>query len=235
MDKLLAESTRVLIIDDQVLAQGYMKYSLQELGFKDISYVDSAISGLKAISTKRYDMIVCSYNLKQDHDGLCLYNELKNKSLLPYSTAFVFISADTSAEIVHSVVDIQPDDFLAKPYTLRELDKRLGRVLKRKSAMRKAYQLMDKKEYKEASSETENILTSPDMSEFFPAALKLKGELLLATEQPDKAKDFYNAILNVQTFSWATIGLIKSLIALNEDEEAESSFLDSHSSQSLSF
>lgn len=221
MDKKLAESTRVLIVDDQVLAQGYMKYSLQELGFKDITYAESAISALKLVSTKRFELIVCSYNLKQDHDGLFLFNEIQNKSLIPYSTAFVFISADTSTEIVHSIVDIQPDDFLAKPYTLGELDKRLGRVLKRKRALRSIYKLMDAKEYQSALNEVESLLTNPDQAEFYPLALKLKGELLLATDQATLAKDFYNAILNVQSFSWATVGLIQALIALDEDEEAE--------------
>ena len=41
MNLKLARQTRVLVIDDQVLAKGYLKYSLEELGFQNI---DNALS-----------------------------------------------------------------------------------------------------------------------------------------------------------------------------------------------
>ncbi|GAB3023885.1 response regulator [Bowmanella dokdonensis] len=221
MDRKIANSCRVLIVDEQVLAQGYIKYSLEELGFKDITYVDKANAALKAIEEEHFDLIVCSYNLKKDQDGYYLYDQLKNSHALPLTTAFIFISADTNSELVHSIIELQPDDFLAKPFSVRDLDKRLGKVLKRKQALYPIYQLMDRDEYPEALEAVEDFLTNPDNAEFFPLALKTKGDLLLACGQAKQAKEFYNAIINVQPFTWARLGLVNALIKLDEDEEAE--------------
>ncbi|MDU0356053.1 hypothetical protein RS130_21085 [Paraglaciecola aquimarina] len=44
----------------------------------------------------------------------------------------MFISADTNSDLVQSIIELQPDDFLAKPFTVKDLDRRLGRVLARK-------------------------------------------------------------------------------------------------------
>lgn len=221
MNPQLAKETKVLIVDDQVLAKGYMKYSLEELGFSDITYVDRAQLALNRIRHEHFDLIVCSYNLKKDQDGYYLYEQLKHNGELPPSTAFIFISADTTSDLVHSIVELQPDDFLAKPFTVNDLDKRLSRVLSRKKALREVYRQMEKGQYPKALAEVELFLADPKNSEFFPLALKTKGELLLACGHYEQARDFYLAILNVQTFTWAQLGLVNAHLHLDEDEEAE--------------
>lgn len=221
MNQQIAKETKVLIVDDQVLAKGYMKYSLEELGFSDITYVDKAQHALNKIRTEHFDLIICSYNLKKDQDGYYLYDQLKHSGELEPSTAFIFISADTTSDLVHSIVELQPDDFLAKPFTVNDLDKRLTKVLTRKRALKKVYQYMGKGQLPKALAEVEVFLGDPANSEFFPLALKTKGELLLACGHYEQAQDFYQAIINVQPFTWAQLGLINAYIHLNEDEEAE--------------
>lgn len=221
MDKKIAENSKVLIIDDQTLAKGYMKYALEELGFEKIIYVDRVQEALAKIRSQRFDLIMCAYDIKKEHDGYFLFDELKSKQQLSPGTAFIFISADTSVELVHSIVELQPDDFLVKPFTVSDMDKRLSKLMLRKHALKKIYRLMDKKDMEAALGEVEQFLTTPEKAEFFPQALKLKGELLLACDQGQQAKEFYSAILNVQDFSWAQVGLVQSLLNLNENEEAE--------------
>lgn len=221
MNPQLAKETSVLIVDDQVLAKGYMKYSLEELGFSDIIYVDKAQLALSKIRHEHFDLIVCSYNLKKDQDGYYLYEQLKHNSELPPSTAFIFISADTTSDLVHSIVELQPDDFLAKPFTVNDLDKRLTRVLSRKKALKSVYKYIEKGQHAKALTEVEAFLGEPKNAEFFPLALKTKGELLLACGQYLQAREFYQAILNVQSFTWAQLGLVNAHIHLDEDDEAE--------------
>ena len=111
MNLKLARQSKVLIIDDQVLAKGYMKYSLEELGFHNIEYIDKVNQALQAIRCEQFDLIICSYDLKNEQDGYYLYDQLKQDGDIAPSTAFVFISADTTPDIVHSIVELQPDDF----------------------------------------------------------------------------------------------------------------------------
>jgi CheY-like chemotaxis protein len=221
MNSQLAKNTKVLIVDDQVLAKGYMKYSLEELGFSDITYVDKINLALTTLRSQRFDLIICSYNLKREQDGYYFYDEIKTNGELPLSTAFVFISADTNSDLVQSIIELQPDDFLAKPFTVKDLDRRLSRVLARKKALNDVYLCIEKNQYVRALSEVELFLGNPKHSEFFPLALKIKGEMLTASGNFQQAKDFYLAILKVQTFTWAQLGLVNSYLRLNEDESAE--------------
>ena len=221
MNSQLAKDSKVLIVDDQVLAKGYMKYSLEELGFSNITYVDKISLALTTIRSQRYDLIICSYNLKREQDGYYFYDEIRTNGELPSSTAFVFISADTNSDLVQSIIELQPDDFLAKPFTVKELDRRLSRVLARKKALHEVYICIEKSQYPRALSEVELFLANPKNSEFFPLALKIKGEMLCACGNFTQAKDFYLAILKVQTFTWAQLGLVNAYLRLDEDESAE--------------
>lgn len=221
MNSQLAKNTKVLIVDDQALAKGYMKYSLEELGFSDITYVDKINLALTTIRNQRYDLIICSYNLKREQDGYYFYDEIKTNGELPLSTAFVFISADTNSDLVQSIIELQPDDFLAKPFTVKDLDRRLSRVLARKKALHEIYLCIEKSQFSRALSEVEIFLATPKNAEFFPLALKIKGEMLTASGLFQQAKEFYQSILKVQTFTWAQLGLVNSHLRLDEDEEAE--------------
>ncbi len=226
MNHKLAEKMRVLIIDDQVLAKGYLKYSLEQLGFQSIDYVEKSSQALTAIRSHYYDLVICAYDLKEEREGYYLYEQLKKNNELPATSAFVFISADTSAEIVHSIVEMQPDEFLAKPFTIGDLDRRLNRVLKRKQALKPIYKALEEEQPEQALAEIEAFLTEPKHAEFFPLALKLKGETLLAGGLTEQACEFYQAIINVQNFTWAQIGLIKSYILLDQDNDAEKRILE---------
>lgn len=221
MNSQLAKASKVLIVDDQVLAKGYMKYSLEELGFSDITYVDKISLALTTMRNQRFDLIICSYNLKREQDGYYFYDEIKTNGELPSSSAFVFISADTNSDLVQSIIELQPDDFLAKPFTVKELDRRLSRVLSRKKALHEVYICIEKSQFSRALSEVELFLANPKNNEFFPLALKIKGEMLVACGHFNQAKDFYLAILKVQTFTWAQVGLVNTYLRLDEDESAE--------------
>ena len=221
MNTKLARTIRVLIVDDQILGKGYLKYTMEELGFQQISYIDHADEALKLIKSEHFELVVCAYDLREEKEGYFLYEQLKAHKILPLTTAFVFISADTTAEIVHSIVELQPDEFLAKPFSVSELDKRLTRVLTRKQVLKDIYALMDQSDFNGALSELERFLTEPKNAEFFPLALRTKGELLLLCNRVEEAEDFYQAIINVQNFTWAQLGLVRCYLQLNKDDEAE--------------
>lgn len=221
MNAQLAKNTKVLIVDDQALAKGYMKYSLEELGFNKITYVDKINLALTTIRSEHFDLIICSYNLKHEQDGYYFYDEIKANGELPLTTAFVFISADTNSDLVQSIIELQPDDFLAKPFTVKDLDRRLSRVLGRKQALRDIYLAIEINQYERALSQVELFLSSTKNSEFFPIALKIKGEMLSASGLFEQAKEFYQSVLKVQTFTWAQLGLVNCFLRLDEDEQAE--------------
>ncbi|KHT50087.1 chemotaxis protein CheY [Alteromonas marina] len=217
----LARNTKLLIAEDQVLAKSHMHYALEQLGFKNMNYVDRPSHALSALQEHDYDAIICSYNLRSEQGGYFLLEQLNETQSLPLTSAFIFTSADTSADVVHAIVELQPDEFIAKPFSVNELDRRLSRVLSRKKALKNIYSFMDKNDYEKALSEVELFLLQPEQAEHFPLAMKIKGDLLIFTERYQEAITFFESIINIQDFSWAKMGIAKCLLALNELDDAE--------------
>ncbi len=217
----LARNTKLLIAEDQVLAKSHMHYALEQLGFRNMDYVDRPSHALSALQEHTYDAIICSYNLRSEQGGYFLLEQLNESHMLPLTSAFIFTSADTSADIVHAIIELQPDEFIAKPFSVNELDRRLSRVLARKKAFKNVYSFMDKQDYEKALAEVEYFLLQPENAEHFPLAMKIKGDLFLITERFQEAIPFFESIINIQDISWAKMGIAKSLLALNELDDAE--------------
>ena len=221
VDKALAAKSKVLVIDDQELAIGYIKYPLEKLGLHDITIADRVQTAMDLINTRIYDLIMCAYEFRKEKDGYFLYDELKRRNMLSMLTTFVFVSADTSKELIHSILELQPDDFLAKPFTIKDLDRRLTRALSRKRAMRKIYRYMQDKKYNSALESVNEFLADSAHADYFPTALKTKGEILLCMSNAQAAIDFYQAIVDIQPHSWAQMGLVKALLKADKVDEAE--------------
>ncbi|BFT30829.1 response regulator [Alteromonas sp. D210916BOD_24] len=217
----LANNTRLLIAEEQVLAKSHMHYALEQLGFKSMDYVDKPHDALAAVQEYDYDAIICSYGLGSEQGGYCLLEQLIDEHLVPLTSAFIFVSADTSKEVINAIIELQPDEFIAKPFSVNELDKRLSRALARKKALKNVYLYMDRKEFEKALEEIDYFLLQPDNAEYFPLALKVKGDLFLLTKRFHEAIAFYESIINVQDFSWAKLGLASSYLAINEFDVAE--------------
>ena len=110
-------SVEELVAEDQVLAKSHMHYALEQLGFKNMDYVDRPSQALSALKEYDYDAIICSYNLRSEQGGYYLLEQLNDAHSLPLTSAFIFTSADTSAEVVHAIIELQPDEFIAKPFS----------------------------------------------------------------------------------------------------------------------
>lgn len=213
--------TKVLIIDDQPLAQSYMKQSLESIGFRDLICAEHAQTALRLCQSSKFDLILCSFNLGRDKDGYHLYEELKNKKLVKRTTGFIFISAETSPALVHSVIELQPDDFLAKPFSQKELSTRIKKLLNRKTTLAQIYDFIDVENYSKALKVIKVQLASTKVYNYTPILLRLKGELLLKLNQFAEAKEFFKSVLGIQKFTWAKIGLVESLIANSEFKFAQ--------------
>ncbi|MCG9759665.1 MULTISPECIES: response regulator [Pseudoalteromonas] len=214
------QNAKMLIVEDQPLALSYMKQSLEQLDFRNLKFAESADSAKELCTINKFDLIVCSFGLAKKQNGYQFYEELRSKQLIRSSTAFIFISSETSPELVHSIIELQPDDFLVKPFSIKELQNRIERVLKRKQALRHINLLVDDKNYSKALKALDLELDNKDHN-YTSLLLKLKGELLLRLNQLEEAKSFYKSVLALQKFTWAKLGLVEALITNNEDVIAQ--------------
>lgn len=220
MDSSLKRNERILIIDEQSLSQSYLRYALEQLNYQDITIADRPQLALNLCRDKQFDLVICSYNQGDGKDGYQLYEELKLSGLQKHTTGVIFISAETDPTLVHSVIELQPDEFLAKPFVIKDLQLRIERVLKRKEQLRTLYQLLDSGNHHAALQYIDEQLSNAAQRKWFPLLLKLKGDILLIQQQYADAEQFFKAMLAIQPFSWAKMGLVRCYLHLGKEAQA---------------
>lgn len=219
-----ASKVKILIVDDQPLAQSYLKFSLESLGYTNMVFAERAQRAIQQCREQTFDLILCSFNLSSgsgnSKDGYQLYEELKQLKHIKQSTAFVFISAETDTDLVHGVIELQPDDFIAKPFSLKQLGDRVGKVLAKKQLLKEIFQFIDDENYSKAIKAIDKKLSDRSLIKLFPTLLKIKGDILLRIYDWRSAITFFQHVLDVQKLTWAKIGLVEALVNNQEDERA---------------
>ena len=220
-EQQVSRDIKILIIDEQPLAQNYLRFALEKLGYSQVQFTERAQIALNWCKETQYDLIICAFNLHTGKDGYQFYEEIKVRRIQGYSTGFIFISAETDPSLVYSVVELQPDEFLAKPYTMRDLQLRIERVLKRKQQLRPIHAWMDVGRADKALQQLDQMLTQGEYPKLVPLLLRTKGELLLEIGDIDKALTYFQSVLGVQKFGWAQIGEVRCLLAQQNYRQAE--------------
>lgn len=197
-------SQSVLVIDDIDTIRSAVKGMLQMLGCKDISIASTGERALELCEYKLYDFILCDFNLGKGKDGYQLFEELKLRTLMKPSTVFILISAETTLQVVHGLVELQPDDYLLKPFSYKKLEVRLVRALEKRKILGAIYDCLALKDYKKALYECSKA--SKANHKYYLPIMRLKGEVLINLQQPQSAFDLYDSILEFRDFSWAKLG-----------------------------
>ncbi|MDP2713659.1 response regulator [Rheinheimera sp.] len=213
------DKLNVLIIDDQVLVQNVIKSALLELGIVNIKYAENSYYALRLCEQTLFHVVICAFNVKSDKDGFHLLEELKFKRYVTKCTVLIFLSAETSEDLVNSIVELQPDDFWVKPLNSKHVQTRLPLTLEVKRTLFNVYQAIDRQDYSKAVYFAERHLLNPALSKYHLQMKRLKGECLLNLREFADAAVYYDTLLQNHKLSWAYLGYIKAL--LQQDKLAE--------------
>ena len=118
-------SRRILIIDDDADLSMIISDMLESKGFE----VKSALSseqGFDMLSQSSFDLILLDINLP-DSSGFEVCRQLREVSNVPV----IFASARTSETDRITGFDIGGDDYLPKPYSMKELLSRINAAMRR--------------------------------------------------------------------------------------------------------
>ena len=133
------KSKKVLITDDCDPVRASIKGMLQKIGFEHIAQAPDANTAIANCTEVQYDFILSDFNLGEGKDGYQLFEALKHLKLLKPSCCFIIISAESHRQIVHGVIELQPDAYLLKPFSFVQLEKRLLRAFEIKHKLHKVY------------------------------------------------------------------------------------------------
>lgn len=123
---------RILVIDDEMQIQRFMKISLAAEGFDYLS-AHNAIDALRVFREQYPNLVILDLGLP-DKDGSWLLSELRTYSQIP---VLVLTARDEEEEKVR-LLNAGANDYLSKPFGIKELIARV-KVLLRDLSLPEAY------------------------------------------------------------------------------------------------
>jgi DNA-binding response OmpR family regulator len=124
----MQSSLRVLVIEDDPASRSAIVKSLREMRHTVFEAADG-VTGLQIAQTEPLDAVVLDLMLPR-MDGIRLLTELRRTSRVPV----IIVSGRRTEDDRVEALDLGADDYLTKPFTVRELLARLRAVVRRTEA-----------------------------------------------------------------------------------------------------
>lgn len=120
---------KVLIVEDEQDIAGLIKHTLERSGDADAEVVGSGDAALKAVEVRRPDLIILDLNLPV-LSGVEVCRLLRSRSDVR-QVPIIMLTARTGEQDRVNGLDLGADDYVTKPFSLRELSARVRAVLRR--------------------------------------------------------------------------------------------------------
>jgi DNA-binding response OmpR family regulator len=118
-------STRILLVDDEQSVQTLLSYPLRKDGY----HVTSALDGREALerfTEARFDLVVLDLMLPK-LDGVEVCRQLRRHSQVP----IIMLTAKGSETDKVAGLEVGADDYITKPFSMREFRSRVKAALRR--------------------------------------------------------------------------------------------------------
>jgi DNA-binding response OmpR family regulator len=120
---------RVLIVEDEQDIAGLIKHTLERAGDTEAEIVNSGDAALKAVSARRPDLIILDLNLPVVN-GIEVCRILRGRSDARH-LPIIMLTARTAENDRVNGLEMGADDYVTKPFSLRELTARVRAVMRR--------------------------------------------------------------------------------------------------------
>ncbi len=198
---------KILVIDDFPEMRSMLRKMGVAFRATDIDDAKDGDGALKAMSKKKYDIVLCDYNLGDGKDGQQILEEAKFKELINYSTTFMMITAENTTEMVMGAMEYQPDGYLTKPFTKGEFSARLEKIKQRKSDLVDIEKAIQRKDPVGAIALCDKKLADKPTNTF--EILKTKADLCEKLGDVEASSEVYEKALSIRDVPWAKLGVAK--------------------------
>ena len=130
-------SARILLVDDEQSIQTLLSYPLRKEGY-DVVLATDGRQALDRFEEQPFDLVVLDLMLPKV-DGLEVCRQLRSRSAVP------IIMLTAKSEEIDKVVGLElgADDYITKPFSLREFSSRIKAALRRAELSRAAELALD--------------------------------------------------------------------------------------------
>lgn len=129
IDMVSAAKPRVLVVEDEPDIAGLIKATLERNGAMDVEVAASGDAALKAASERTPDLVILDLNLPV-LNGLEVCRILRSRPNTAHTPVLMLTARAGESDRVAGL-DIGADDYITKPFGLRELAARVRAVMRR--------------------------------------------------------------------------------------------------------
>ena len=201
------KQSSTLVIDDFQSMRAMLISFLKAMGVASIDNVGTAKEALALLAAKKYDIVICDYNLGQGQNGQQILEEAKHKNYIGYSTIWMMVTAEKTMDMFMGAAETKPDDYLLKPITESMLEARLKKLIEKKLSLDPIEKAVKSKDYVRAISLCHEQLKTPSTNA--QELQRIKSDLLITIGDFPAAKAFFERILSARSMPWAKTGLGK--------------------------
>jgi len=119
----------ILIVEDEEDILELLEYSLQKEGFETIGFLNVDNNLKKVLQEEDISLILMDRNLPGS-EGTTFINEIKKEG---YDNPVIYVTAKDKDEDIIDGFEAHADDYITKPFNLKELNARVKAVIKRTS------------------------------------------------------------------------------------------------------
>lgn len=212
-----------LVIDNIKTSHDILKKFAMSLTSMRVDSTHYAQDAVPLCLEKKYDVIFLGYDLgDKQKNGQQLLEELRLSEVISLHCVVIIITAEISQAMVLAALEHKPDSYLCKPYTVKDLNKRLNNCIRKKNAMAFIYQALEDEDRNLAITLVNEALerNTPYRTE----CLGIKARQLFELQKFEQAKKIYHAYQYNNNCVWANIGLGRIALQENELASAEEIF-----------
>ncbi len=209
-----------LIIDDFHEMCSIFRDIVRSIGvdFKNVSTAGNGNEAISLLKKKRYDVVLCDWNLGSGKNGQQILEEAKLRKLVEPTCVWIMITAEKTSDAVTGAAEYQPDAYLIKPITAAILRTRLDRIWSKKEAFVAIYKAQKQKDYSKAINLCDERLAIDKLN---AADLqRTKFDLLMSNGELERAKELLESVSVERDFPWIKTGLAKIFLKNNDFDKA---------------
>ena len=124
----LIKGSKILVVEDEESIAIGLEYNLSEEGY-EVTIAHDASEAIKLFNQHDYDLIILDIMLSNYDDGFEVAHQIRQKSL---QIPILMLTARNTADDIVRGLELGADDYITKPFHLKEFLLRIKRILSRK-------------------------------------------------------------------------------------------------------
>jgi tetratricopeptide (TPR) repeat protein len=188
-------------------------------GLTRIEDASSSGQAIRMLAARQYDLVLCEYVLDGGQDGQQMLEDLRHHRIIQPATLFFMVTGEGNFNKVVSAAELQPSDYILKPFTADSMLERIGRALDKRQALAAIRQLLELGDHRGAIAAcVEGEQAQPRYAAEFQ---RLRAELHVELGEPELAEPIYAALYDSKQIHWARLGQAKCLFMRGSHAEAQ--------------